>query len=388
MPPSLDDRTGQFFGSSMKAITNFDVYADAVPEYTRRQMSFLEDGLNAVSGVLSHFSPWFRGEFLSGLPLTELDQALLWYPKGNITRRKDRLGNDLFPSWSWIGWVGQCRYVPGLALSCIRWRAIDRQSWTYHTSDDLRNPANDRELIIFRRNWTKMEFNDSTEHSTTSRSLTYNSCWYEQTAPGTRYLHPISVRSARIAHPASGWKDGSLEFQALFCFFNVTGDHAAEHEHSSPDRSNHYYDLRTLSIHDAMGHVCGSVHVPASLSASVLHGQHEFIRLSRTHLEMDHSRHSDLDWHPDGTFRLSEGQPQESESPDNSNKSARTKFELPEGRMFDTDAFDTDEPWCVYNVMLVKTTHGISRRVGLGKMHVAAFTEKEGGARWRDVVLA
>lgn len=41
------------FGSGTGLATKFEVYADVVAEYTNRQMSFLEDGLNAILGVLS-----------------------------------------------------------------------------------------------------------------------------------------------------------------------------------------------------------------------------------------------------------------------------------------------------------------------------------------------
>jgi hypothetical protein len=63
------------------------------------------------------------------------------------------------------------------------------------------------------------------------------------------------------------------------------------------------------------------------------------------------------------------------------------EFGVDDGCMFDVEAFDIDEPWCVFNVMLIATNEGVSRRVGLGKVHVAAFTEDH-GARWRDIVLA
>jgi hypothetical protein len=59
---------------------------------------------------------------------------------------------------------------------------------------------------------------------------------------------------------------------------------------------------------------------------------------------------------------------------------------IDEGCVFDTNVFDHHEPWCVFNVMLIDTVQGISHRVGLGKVHVAAFTQ-EAGARWRDIVL-
>jgi hypothetical protein len=63
------------------------------------------------------------------------------------------------------------------------------------------------------------------------------------------------------------------------------------------------------------------------------------------------------------------------------------EFGVDDGCMFDVDAFDIDEPWCVFNVMLIGTIEGVSHRIGLGKVHVAAFTQDQ-GARWRDIILA
>lgn len=55
--------------------------------------------------------------------------------------------------------------------------------------------------------------------------------------------------------------------------------------------------------------------------------------------------------------------------------------------MFDINAFDVDKSWCICNVMLIERTGEVSRRVGLGKVHVAAFTKDE-GSFWRDITLA
>jgi hypothetical protein len=385
-PPSLVARTGQVFRSGTERANNFNIYADAVAEYTRRQMTFHQDGLNAIWGVLNRFGTWFRSDFLSGLPLTELDQALLWYPSGNITRRKDQSGRYLFPSWSWVGWVGPCRYLSELALSCIQWRTTDviPSLSTFCTSDDLRRPANDQEWLAFERDWTDLE---QTKSNLRTHTTIRDSCWYERQAPQTLYLHPVAVQSARVAHPASSWKDGCLEFQALSCFFRITGDHA-EHAHLSACCSNNYHELCALSIYGVSGYICGTVHVPASSANSLSHGEHEFIRLSRTRYGSDCTPYFDLKWNLNDTSFLSERQPEEPKSLDNDDKHRAKNRGRSDGCTFDIDLFDMNEPWCVYNVMLIQTTEGISRRVGLGKIHVAAFTEKEGGARWRDFVLA
>lgn len=406
MPPSQIDRTGQVFGSATASATNFEVYADAVAEYTSRQMSFLEDGLKAFSGVLNQFRTWFKGDFLLGLPSTELDQALLWYPKSDIVRRKDQSGSYLFPTWSWVGWVGQCGYWSGLVLSCIRWRIRDAQSSTYCISDDFRRPSDDRKRLEFQHDWEERGQATSQEGLRNYETYIYDSCWHEKTDPTTLYLHPVSGQSSRIAHPALKWRSGCLEFQALTNFFSILGDHAGDNAILSLPCSSDLHGLCALRVYDAAGHVCGTVHVPASVAASLTPGKHEFIRLSRAHLLSDGTRYSDLRWDmSEDSFaptkrprkRNSREEQENEENGDNGddgnddNKEEEeedyNEFGMDDGCMFDADAFDIDEPWCVFNVMLIATTEGVSRRIGLGKVHIAAFTQKQ-GARWRDIVLA
>ncbi|KAF2188338.1 HET-domain-containing protein, partial [Zopfia rhizophila CBS 207.26] len=104
-PAIYGERDGHIYGVTGK--TNFEVYAGAVEEYTSRNITYHEDALKAFAGVLSYLEMSFQGfEFLYGLPDTELDQALLWYPKSDQHRRQSRNGDNLFPSWSWAGWVG------------------------------------------------------------------------------------------------------------------------------------------------------------------------------------------------------------------------------------------------------------------------------------------
>jgi hypothetical protein len=402
MPPSQIDRTGQVFGSAAASATNFEVYADAVAEYTNRQMSFLEDGLKAFSGVLSRFRTWFKGDFFSGLPSTELDQALVWYPKGDIVRRKDQSGNDLFPTWSWVGWVGQCGYLSGLALSCIRWRICDAQDSTYCTSDDFRKPSDEQKLLEFQHDWEEMGKAISQNEPRNYETYIYDSCWHEKTDPTTLYLHPVSEQFSRIAHPSLKWREDCLEFQALTCFFSISGDHAGINALLSLPCYSDRHGLCALRVYDAKDHVCGTVHVPATVSASLAHGKHEFVRLSRTHLSSDGTRYSDLRWDiNDASFaptkrprELNGREQKEEEEEDDDNEEDEdddndegNEFGVDDGCMFDVDTFDIDEPWCVFNVMLIATNEGVSRRIGLGKVHVAAFTEDQ-GARWRDVVLA
>jgi hypothetical protein len=78
-----------------------------VRDYSVRQLSHESDGLNAISGVLRHFGHGIRESFLCGLPVSTLfEYGMLWYFNTTARRRKPTASGSLFPSWSWVGWVG------------------------------------------------------------------------------------------------------------------------------------------------------------------------------------------------------------------------------------------------------------------------------------------
>ncbi|KAI1120377.1 heterokaryon incompatibility protein-domain-containing protein [Nemania abortiva] len=90
-----------------------EIFAD----FNRRDLSYDEDALPSISGLLSIFSRTFSNGFLYGLPERFFDNALGWTMMDRGVRRRkassrlsipDRtdLGPSGLPSWSWIGWQG------------------------------------------------------------------------------------------------------------------------------------------------------------------------------------------------------------------------------------------------------------------------------------------
>ncbi|KAM3086970.1 hypothetical protein ACMFMF_000902 [Clarireedia jacksonii] len=75
-----------------------DSFHILVRDYTARCLSRESDGLNAISGVLKHFGRGIHESFLCGLPVSTLFEY--------ARRRKPTASGSLFPSWSWVGWVG------------------------------------------------------------------------------------------------------------------------------------------------------------------------------------------------------------------------------------------------------------------------------------------
>ncbi|PQE09733.1 hypothetical protein CJF30_00009666 [Rutstroemia sp. NJR-2017a BBW] len=82
-------------------------FHNMVRDYTARHLSHESDGLNAISGVLTHFGHGVHEDFLCGLPVSTLfEYGMLWYFNTTARRRKPTSSGALFPSWSWVGWVG------------------------------------------------------------------------------------------------------------------------------------------------------------------------------------------------------------------------------------------------------------------------------------------
>jgi hypothetical protein len=385
IPPSQNYGDGQFFTGAAGPITNFERYANAVQEYTNRKISFHEDALNAISGVLSSFRSWFRGDFVHGLPLTELDQALLWQATSNLPRRKDKQGLQLFSSWSWVGWVGPCRYPSGLALSRIQWKVEGSEKPTYLRSNELRQPKNGG-IDWYKRQWTEKFIDDPIGMD----MQTFDSCWHEEDMATLLFLHPVAPEAQRVGYTMPGAQDGQLHFRALACELYVTGTHSADFGvHIGIPCSDSEHTVCALNVYDADQRVCGTIHVPGSLSASLTPGKQEFIRLSRTHLVSDSTRYHyyPTDWdefesRSDDTLEEWLGV----DLDDDDEYEIFNDTNAEDNVTFDGQVYVKDVPWCVYNVMLIETENGVSQRVGLGKVHINAFLQ-DSRAVWRDIVL-
>lgn len=94
--------------------------------YNGRKLTYDEDALAAITGLLMVFSRSFTGGFLYGLPEMMIDRALAWQPIWSHTnmRRRVASGNpshigftatDL-PTWSWVAWQGVFTFRHGEAV--------------------------------------------------------------------------------------------------------------------------------------------------------------------------------------------------------------------------------------------------------------------------------
>ena len=96
---------------------NLEAFSNTLLEYTKRDLTFAGDRLDAFTGILERLHRddiWAGKQFaLSGLPPPWFAQSLLWDFRqlSGRQRRPTRLrldtgGSRYLPSWSWVGWTG------------------------------------------------------------------------------------------------------------------------------------------------------------------------------------------------------------------------------------------------------------------------------------------
>lgn len=83
--------------------SRIDQYGRKLTLYSFREMSNNADGLHAFCGVLQKLTTLYSGGWYEGLPIEDLDWALLW--RLHIPALAQRRNN--FPSWSWAEWKGR-----------------------------------------------------------------------------------------------------------------------------------------------------------------------------------------------------------------------------------------------------------------------------------------
>jgi hypothetical protein len=84
------------------------LYNRSVEEFASRDLTFQQDAIDAISGLVSVLSSSFKGGFVCGIPVLFLDAALLW-DGDHLRRRVFTPGGDetILPSWSWVSWKGE-----------------------------------------------------------------------------------------------------------------------------------------------------------------------------------------------------------------------------------------------------------------------------------------
>jgi hypothetical protein len=351
---------------------NFDTYAFVVSHYTRREMKVQRDAENAILGVLSAIKSTLQGEFIHGLPDTELESALLWWPTGTSVRRVDlKTGVPLFPSWSWLGWIGHACYpwmverrLP-MTMQCSPLTWIDPKTRNVFSGEEHRlygYPTNS-----FTRSeedpwiWTSSVLDDTPRH----------------------YLHPVrpwpTLRPYNYVQPGS--TSSRLRLRTWIAKLSLASI-------TCPRRENYDYEhvVRERPIIDSYGFRSGMLVVPgpgekeSMANRPAFAGTYDFLVLGRSSIDPDPRAGLDK-LSASHMTRLIERAQATTSHP--MSRLARLRGEEPdeagyinEAGGFDERVYDPRSPYCLFNVMMIKWTGAdVAERIGLGRVHVDAVIE-------------
>ncbi|KAI9734022.1 MAG: hypothetical protein M1834_002679 [Cirrosporium novae-zelandiae] len=352
-------------------------YRRAVESFTKRSLTFESDGVNAFQGLTALLQPAFKGDFLFGLPETELDIALLWQPGSLIRRRVDPdTGSPLFPSWSWAGWVGEIKYkwTKHLLddLSRVQWQ--DTGSRAGHdssfTSDELRAPRGGTHGA-----WEYV--------MTAEQGPPF---YFERDNPDIWCLHPTAPKDQRI--PYSLIRPGSheLRFKALTAFFRISlTPHPFQFDMiSSCEKDNHI--LCPHNIFDADGFIAGTIYIPAHTVATLPSEPNEFVCLSR---RRGHYTESTFHKVYEPYKNYTSYPPPTDDTKNVSNHVAIYPNQQSVERAYDKydhRRYNKNKPWPLYNVMMIERKDGVAYRVAIGIIHVTAFVQAK--PTWKLITLS
>lgn len=134
-------------GSQQASGTQFaPLYRSLAELYSRSILSFQSDQLNAFQGILHALETGFKEPFYWAMPVSYLESALSWHEGPRLQRnkafhlqkRQDGMIVAIpFPSWAWIGWLGQ-HQISGKGSP---WRANNRVL-SFYIVDDYSNIRN------------------------------------------------------------------------------------------------------------------------------------------------------------------------------------------------------------------------------------------------------
>ncbi|KAG8164241.1 hypothetical protein KVR01_006159 [Diaporthe batatas] len=103
-------------GEIMRGMPNLLSLGNLLGNYNERALTYDEDALPAIFGLLTVFSRCFTGGFLCGIPEMFFEAALSWRPHWDHIDLRRRIPSDnpklgqlrpcKLPSWSWVGWEG------------------------------------------------------------------------------------------------------------------------------------------------------------------------------------------------------------------------------------------------------------------------------------------
>jgi len=348
-------------------------YRRAVTKITKRTFTLDGDIINAFEGIVSLLQPVFKCDFLYGLPITELDLALLWQPKSPIRRRVDTsTGQAMFPSWSWAGWVGEIDYswMRHLLddLSRVEWQVWNGadKEYVYVTSTQLRAPCSG----MF----------DTWEYVATSddRSRAGVPYYYQPDNPNIWCLHPTAAKEARTPYSLLRSGEQELKFKAQTAMLRVRiKPHIVSpfNQDSVSMCTNDHHVCCPIEVRSVDNFAAGVVYVPAHIIPTFANELHEFVCLSRRRgypadtigLNI-YEKYQGRDSYPLPKNDIEDIPSRPTLYP------GQRRIEMVEDK-YDHSRFNKNKPWPLYNVMLIERKGDVAFRVAVGIVHMTAFLQ-------------
>jgi hypothetical protein len=393
--------------------TDFDIFAQMASEYTQRSPTYQSDELLAFLGVLSTLGPRLDSEFIHGLPEADFDASLLWSLVGSSIRRCDPdTKKPLFPSWSWLGWIGHAAYPWTLERDTFVSTVTSPLTWQHAaTATNARRPWYTSEYGFTRVSDIRDGFNSTTDSTLISQNATppkADASWFTSDdlclppSPDRKRLlldwrrgradhlgvrkicranrrRPDGLSKFQIQWPngyAPNWQyvlPGShqLSFRTLSAMFYVVG---------RPFQRRRLYNMQhsvfRLAVCDKDGHLAGYIDVPdPNTGRQISLGEREFVVLSRSTIDgifepepdrLENGYRKRYFFNPPFVYRRLQ------------TAAERENFQpfaeaINEKGHFDTFMYDEHRPWCMFNVMVISRINEVAYRDTIGRIHVDAF---------------
>jgi hypothetical protein len=260
-------------GNTLRGYPDMQEYFEMIPKYNPRDLTYEEDALSAIWGLLAVMCRSFEGGFLQGLPIMFFDVAMRWRPLHEVERRKPAAQDGTrppLPAWSWIGWKGHVQssnacdadFIRNVDVYSNRSQTFPIVEW--RTSDAIEGPWRRvkakwfeyREQLEHTKelppNWTRHELNEGGNSDSGG----------EVDAPACHYTHP-AVPNIQFWFPIPIFEAGALTKS-----MHAQTRYVSCHTHQAslrafPVPEDHIYDEQgnpwVLRIRDESGTMAGEV---------------------------------------------------------------------------------------------------------------------------------
>ncbi|EGU74429.1 hypothetical protein FOPG_09890 [Fusarium oxysporum f. sp. conglutinans race 2 54008] len=405
----------------IKGHTLWEAYAHAVDAYTKRNMTWQSDAVNAFIGIADLIRRGTNTKFWHAMPEFALTRSLLWYPKEPLSRRRSPDGKTLFPSWSWAAWQGHVAYrgrgfhnavcyAPASMIMWLKSATVDEFMETFvqvertqEEIDERRQQAENSRLLLHKTDLWSLLHIDCYEHGW---AVEHNEdrnqhLFVHEAYPGMRFEFPINLPDEPIVELPF---EDTLYFRAKAVSVRLC-DKPSESYLASPiqdnfiqigvndeDRSaNNRRPWQRILYHQ--GYRAGSLSLNVSLehinipstAEEVQNSPVKYILVAISRDSLPYVAPPPIGWEMywDGDpMRMQYEILQEEwlqrsrlpEGPDESVKPSTEKVNETGDPRWDMGRFGTTSVLDVCNVLLLREAKdGVSERVGVGKINYSAF---------------